>query len=121
MSLLSQPIRIGTMTVKNRMVMPPMNTNFSNECGAVTPQMTEYYAARAKGGVGLIIVEAAGVDPLVRNHGAQPMLGEEYMPGWGTLVDKLHRYDVKVAVEVTHHGSEAHLGPKVSASDVSSV
>ncbi|MGI5849972.1 MAG: FAD-dependent oxidoreductase [Christensenellales bacterium] len=120
MNVLSQPIKIGSMTVKNRMVMAPMNTNYSNENGAVTPQMTEYYAARAKGGAGLIVVEATGVDPMVRNHGAQPMIGESHISGWATMVEKLHRYDAKVAIEVVHHGSEASLGPKVSASDVSS-
>jgi 2,4-dienoyl-CoA reductase-like NADH-dependent reductase (Old Yellow Enzyme family) len=49
LELLSSPVRIGRVTIKNRIVMPPMNTNFSNENGAVTPQMTEYFARRAKG------------------------------------------------------------------------
>ena len=49
MSSINEPIRIGTMLVKNRTVLPPMNSNYSNELGGVTPQMIEFYADRANG------------------------------------------------------------------------
>ncbi len=57
MSSINEPIRIGTMLVKNRTVLPPMNSNYSNELGGVTPQMIEFYADRAKKGVGLMVME----------------------------------------------------------------
>lgn len=121
LKLLPSPLRIGRLVIKNRIVMPPMNTNFSNENGAVTPQMTEYFARRAKGGAGLIVVEAASVVPDVKNHGVQPMLYDErYVPEYAKMVEKIHRYGAKASVEVVHYGSEAtQPGPKVSASDVS--
>ena len=119
---LLEPIKIGKIEVKNRMVMPPMNTNFSSETGAVTPQMTEYFVRRAAGGVGMIVVEAASIVPDVKNHGAQPMLYDgKYIGGWANMVEKIHRYDTKVSVEIVHYGSEGALGPKCSASDVTGI
>ncbi|MBM4433157.1 MAG: hypothetical protein FJ025_04080 [Chloroflexi bacterium] len=54
---LSKPIKIGTMEVKNRMVMAPTATNLASpDCG-MSKQLIAYYTARAQGGVGLIIVE----------------------------------------------------------------
>ena len=59
---LLSPGRIGSMQVKNRMVMAPMGTNFGGSDGHVTDRMIRYYEERAKGGVGLITVEVAAVD-----------------------------------------------------------
>ena len=49
---LFRPIRIGSMEVKNRLVMAPMGTNLGSEQGEPTPSMISYYTARARGGVG---------------------------------------------------------------------
>lgn len=49
--------KIGRMPVKNRIVMPPMATNFAGPSGEPTERLIRYYAQRAKGGAGLIIVE----------------------------------------------------------------
>jgi 2,4-dienoyl-CoA reductase-like NADH-dependent reductase (Old Yellow Enzyme family)/NADPH-dependent 2,4-dienoyl-CoA reductase/sulfur reductase-like enzyme len=112
-------IKIGGMTVKNRLVMAPMNTNYSNENGAVTPQMEEYFVRRARGGVGLIVLEAVSVSPDSKNHGVQPLLcDEKFIPAWSNIVDRIHSYGTKVSVEITHYGSEAVLPPRVSCSKI---
>ena len=49
--------KIGKLTVKNRGVMMPMGTVFSEPDGSVNERIIEYYAERAKGGIGLIINE----------------------------------------------------------------
>ena len=72
--MLFQPIRIGSMKLKNRMVFPPMNTNYSNENGAPLELMMDYYARRAKGGASLITVESTSIEPGSRNHCAQSQL-----------------------------------------------
>ena len=54
--------KIGKLTVKNRGVMMPMGTVFSEPDGSVNERIIEYYAERAKGGIGLIINEYTGVD-----------------------------------------------------------
>ena len=56
-----QPINIGPMTVKNRFVVPPMGNNFANTDGSMSEQSAAYYRERAKGGFGLITIEATVV------------------------------------------------------------
>ncbi len=117
---LRQPIRIGRMLVKNRMVMPPMNTNYSNENGAVTEQMIAYLEQRAKHDVGLFVVEACTVSDDSRNHPVQPKLTDDrFIPGWAELTDRLHGYGAKVSLELAHYGSEGAICERVSASDIS--
>jgi len=60
---LFEPVCIGTMEIPNRIVMPPMGTNMANPDGTVSERIRNYYAERAKGGVGLIIVEIACIYP----------------------------------------------------------
>jgi len=54
---------IGQMKVKNRMVMPPMCMYSAKNDGLVTPFHFDHYTTRAIGGIGMIIVEATGVNP----------------------------------------------------------
>jgi 2,4-dienoyl-CoA reductase-like NADH-dependent reductase (Old Yellow Enzyme family)/thioredoxin reductase len=116
---LSAPFQIGNMRLKNRMVFPPMNTNFSNESGAVTAQMEEYYVRRAMGGVGLIVLEAVSVVEYSKNHGVQPMLYDnKFVPALANLVDRVHVYGAKISVEIAHYGGEAGIGRRVSASNI---
>ena len=49
--------KIGKLTIKNRIVMPPMGTGFAAASGEASEEITRYYEERAKGGVGLIITE----------------------------------------------------------------
>ncbi|MEE8173763.1 MAG: NADH oxidase, partial [Dehalococcoidia bacterium] len=62
LSSLFQPIAIGDMRLKNRIVMAPMGTGLTSDDGSVTEQLIEYHAERARGGVGLIVVEPVCVD-----------------------------------------------------------
>jgi len=60
-TLLAKPGKIGTMELKNRLIMPAMCTNYTYQ-GHFTDAAVHYYGLRAKGGVGLIIIEAAAID-----------------------------------------------------------
>ena len=51
------PITIGKLAIQNRIVMPPMATNYTSPEGFVTDRQIAYYVERAKGGVGYITVE----------------------------------------------------------------
>ena len=52
------PVKIGSIEIKNRIAMSPICTNYSTEDGFVTNTLTSHYEERAKGGAGLIIIEA---------------------------------------------------------------
>lgn len=53
---------LGPLEVKNRLVMAPVATRLASEIGGVTQRQIDYYAERAKGGVGAVIVECTSVD-----------------------------------------------------------
>ena len=55
-SNLFTPIKIGKMTGKNRIVLPPMGTRFADVMGQATHRHVEHYRVRAKGGAGLLIM-----------------------------------------------------------------
>ncbi|MEM3726324.1 MAG: NADH:flavin oxidoreductase, partial [Candidatus Bathyarchaeia archaeon] len=123
MRKLFEPFQIGTMKLKNRIVMPPMGTNFSNEDGTVTQRLTNYHVERAKGGVGLIIVEGAYVEP--RGKGSIKQLGVDHdnkIPGLRDLVTAVKANGAKVALQLFHGGRQSHssiIGTQpVSASEV---
>ena len=56
------PGRIGTMLLRNRLVMSPMETMYGAPDGLSSQRNRDYFAARARGGVGLIAVGATGID-----------------------------------------------------------
>ena len=117
-----EPVRIGTMELKNRIVMPPMGTNYAEAGGAVTQRMIEYYEARARGGTGLIIVE--GSAPSLRCNtyfqgppSYQASLGhDKFVPGWRRLTDAVHKHDAKVAIQIMHATLEDWDGKVVQVS-----
>jgi NAD(H)-dependent 7beta-hydroxy-3-oxo-delta4-cholenoic acid oxidoreductase len=104
---LFSPINIGTMEVKNRIVMPPMTTGFGAPDETITERYLDYYEARAKGGAGLIIVEATAVDA-VRKYGFLPLglYDDKLIPGWRELADAVHSHGAKLATQLMDPGPE---------------
>jgi len=105
------PGSIGTMALKNRLIMPPISTNLAGEDGTVSEELLLYYAERAGGGVGLVTVENVCIAyPLARHGAAQPRIDEDvFIPGLRRLTDAIHLGGAKAAVELTHPGMNAGL------------
>jgi 2,4-dienoyl-CoA reductase-like NADH-dependent reductase (Old Yellow Enzyme family)/thioredoxin reductase len=106
---LFEPGRIGEMELKNRMVMPAMGTNLATRDGYVNEQMKDYYEERAKGGVGLVIVEVACVDPPTGKTVPCQLLidDDKFIPGLSELAEVIHRYGAKAALQLMHAGRAA--------------
>jgi 2,4-dienoyl-CoA reductase-like NADH-dependent reductase (Old Yellow Enzyme family)/thioredoxin reductase len=97
--------RIGHLELKNRMVMAPMGTYLAGRDGLVTDRLKEYYEERARGGVGLLIVEVAAVDH-PRGRGMTRQIGisdDKFIPGLSDLARVVHRQGAKVGIQL-HHG-----------------
>lgn len=113
--------RIGSMELKNRIIMPPMTTMFANENGAVTDQLVHYYTERAKGGAGLIIVEAAVVEwprgKLVLN--SLNIADEKYVPQLSKLARAVKFSGSKVALQIAHCGRQTTLASTEGVQPVS--
>lgn len=105
---LFEPGRIGQMVVKNRIVMPPMGTNYCRNRGYINQRLIDYYEERARGGVGLIIVEGMAVDQRGRRRFTELSLANDtYMPGLRRLVEAVHRHGARIAPQILHRGQQA--------------
>ena len=106
---LFSPLTLHTMTLKNRVVMPPMCTDYATIGGAVTDRLIEYYTTRARGGVGLIDVEFAYVHPAGKVF--EHMLGiydDKLIPGLRRLTDSVHQGGAKIIIQIAHGGRRGH-------------
>ena len=117
--------KIGKLTIKNRIVMPPMGTGFAAASGEASEEITRYYEERAKGGVGLIITEVCRVDEL--SGVAQPCqlraTDMDVIPSFTRMVDRVHAYGTKMFMQLHHPGNEAfpitlHGNPVIGPSPV---
>ena len=102
---LMSPIQVGPMTVRNRIVMPAMGTNYATTDGEVTAQLVEFYRARARGGVGLITLGFSYVHPLGR---VLPRMlachDDRIIPGLRWFADAMHAEGARVSLQLCHGG-----------------
>ena len=104
---LFQPIQIGSMTVRNRFVKPPMGSNTAEDDCSVGQRMIDYYAEAAKGGFGLITIEVTAVSPTGNAIIRQPGLyDDKFIEGYSKLADAIHAYGAKMSVQLHHAGRQ---------------
>ncbi len=99
------PMKIKGIDFRNRVVMPPMNTNFADDEGFATRKLINYYAERAKGGVGLIIISAAAVDKKAKKRSGGLLIDhEKFMPKLRKMTDAIHEHGARVFQQINHNG-----------------
>ena len=106
---LFQPVNVGRLQLKNRIVMTPMGTLFGSDTGGVRQRQIDYFVERAKNGVGLIAVEDACVTggPIFGSTGMlQSINSDRYLPWYNELVESIHLYGegVKVSIQLDAQG-----------------
>ena len=105
MKLLNQPGQIGPLKLRNRVVMAPMGTNYSTTDGLSTERDRAYYAARARGGVGMIMTEAMVVTEFARpHHNSLCVYHDRFIPGLASVVDAIHAHGALVCAQLNHRG-----------------
>lgn len=117
---LFNPIRVGQMEVKNRLVMPPMGINFGVDAnGCVTAQLWEYFRARAKGGTGMIVVGGAAVHPTGLDLPYLPRIWDDtFIPALQKMTAIMRPYETNFGIQLLHGGRQAFLGDKVAPSPI---
>ena len=108
--------RIGTLELKNRIIMPPMGTRFAGMWGEVTDRQINWYARRAKGGASLIIVEATHAATAIDALRLIPLVlradDECYIPGLACLTEAIHENGAKAGIQLKPGGgAQAMAGP----------
>lgn len=105
---LFEPIAIGPVRLKNRLVMAPMGTNYADNQGAVTPRQIAHYTERARYGVGMITVEVTGVSAtgkiITHQLGAH---NDDFVPGLTTLAKAIKEHGCRSALQLHHAGRRA--------------
>ncbi len=107
---LFSPLTINGMTLKNRIIMPPMGTNMATLNGEVSQEQLEYYELRAKGGTGLITIENICIDfPFASNGTTQLRIdNDQYIPRLFKLTETLHKHGACVSIQLNHAGASAY-------------
>lgn len=101
-------IEINGLRLKNRLVMPPMATKMATEEGEVTDRHIKHYTARARGGVGLIIIEHTYVSKDGQmSPGQMGLYDDKLIPGFKRLVQAIHSEGARVVIQLTHAGAKA--------------
>lgn len=103
------PLTIRGMTLKNRVVMMPMGSDFAGHDGELSDEHIKYYELRARGGTGLIMVENVCVKyPEGSNGTTQLRLDKDcYIPRLFTLTEACHRQGALMGIQINHAGASA--------------
>ena len=107
--LLSSSAFIGKLQLKNKIVMAPMGSNFAGDDGHTTEQLESYYEERAKGGVGLIILETSAIT-WPAGASMPYMIGfskDEFVSDLKSLTQRVHQHGAKIAAQLNHSGKIA--------------
>lgn len=102
------PLKIKSMELSNRVVMPPMGTNLGNKDGTVSDENIAYLKRRAQGKPGLIITEITGVHPDgVVGPNQIGAYDDRFIPGLKKMADAVHQEGCKIAMQIHHTGRES--------------
>lgn len=105
MTALFTPMRIGTVEIRNRVIMPAMLTRLADPEGYVTDATIAYFKARAAGGTGLVIIEMGSPERVGRHRGRElGLYDDRFLPGLTRLVKAVHACGAKVALQIGHAG-----------------
>ncbi len=99
-SLLLQPIQVGNLTLKNRIMFPPLTTGYEEFDGSIGPRSLHFYERLAKGGVAYIAI--GDVTPVNTASPTPKLCDDRQIPSFRQLADALHKYNCKLALQVFH-------------------
>lgn len=106
--MITEPLKIRSITLQNRIVMPPMDRSSSRD-GSVSDDLINHYRERAES-TGLIIIEHEYVSPEGRAHPKQlSMAGDEVIEGYRKLADAIHLEGSNAIAQISHAGFEAKV------------
>src|SRR5665647_630193 len=109
MALLLKPLGTASLSLINRLVMPPMATAKAKPDGKVSQALLDYYDDKSRGGyIGLIIIEHSYISPEGKAHHNQLSVAEDsVIDGLNKLAAVIHHNGSKTVMEISHAGCQA--------------
>ena len=95
-----QPITIGGMTFKNRLMLPPLTTGYEAKDGSISSQSLSFYSRLAQGGVGYIVL--GDVAPIPSFAQTPKLFDDSQIDGFRQLADSVHRSGAKIGIQIFH-------------------
>ena len=110
MTYLIEPLTSGKLTLKNRLVMPPMATSKSEKDGSVSKAILDYYDEKSQGGyIGLIVIEHSYITKQGKaSEGQLSVANKSDFDGLHKLADVIHKNGSKAVMQINHAGSAAN-------------
>lgn len=99
-SLLLKPIQVGNLTLKNRIMFPPLTTGYEERDGSIGERSLAFYERLAKGGVGFVVI--GDVAPVMTASPTPKLCDDRQIPAFKKLADTMHQYGCKVALQLFH-------------------
>ncbi len=106
LSKLFSPIKIGDVTIKNRLAMAPMGFFYSSLDGAVRQEFNDFIITRAKGGVGMITLGDAGIGFTSLEITVDSAVQRRMIKAAKELVKAVHDHGVRIGVQLNHSGRQ---------------
>ena len=97
---LLEPLEINHMTLKNRIMFPPMTTGYKARDGSITEQSINFYKRVAEGGASYIVL--GDVTPVHTISPTPKLVTDEQIPSFKALADALHEFGCKLGLQVFH-------------------
>lgn len=105
---MTKPLRIGRVTMRNRVLMAPMSVGYAAPDGRATRAMAEHYGRRAQGGTGMVITENVAVNVEGRQMPLQPMLADAVaVAGFAEVASEIQRHGALAIMQIVHAGRYA--------------
>ena len=99
-SLLLQPLKVGNLTLKNRIMFPPLTTGYEERDGSIGERSLYFYERLAKGGASYVVI--GDVAPVNTISPTPKLYDDSQIPTYRKLADALHAYDCTVALQICH-------------------
>ena len=97
---LFQPINVGKITLKNRVMFPPLTTGYEERDGSIGEKSLNFYKRLAEGGVGYIVI--GDVTPIQTISPTPKLFDDNQIPSYKKLADAVHTYGAKLGLQLFH-------------------
>lgn len=108
MKTIFEPVDIGGLTIKNRLIRSATQEGSASQDGNITPELLSIYENLAAGGVGAIITSMVSVD---ENARVFPQMikayGDDFVPEFSQLAAVVHKHNCALIVQLAHCGAKA--------------